>query len=288
MAVTRSALVFGLCIVVVVVTIVLTVWLLLRNKRPKRSRCPKRGLGGGTPQLLQSLGVSWMYNWGPGASKELPKGVEFVPMKTGRWWPSLDALDVGNGEAAVLMYNEPNHAEQAKMGPNNTPGILTPSYAASEWPAFEAFLAKNPKIRLGAPCPAGNGSKDAKYPEPTKWLDEYIAALPPGAWDRISFVTIHYYGNSFDALKAYIDRMWSKYGKKIWITEFAAVGNPQNNAALMKQALPFLDADPRVERYAWYPHGGDPLSSWLKGGNALLDAKTGKLTDLGTLYACSS
>ena len=271
--------------VVAIVTVVALAIAAARKKKPEKAKCPKRGLGGGTPELLSALGVSWMYNWGPGA-KSLPADVEFVPMKTGRWWPSLDAIKVAKG-GAVLMYNEPNHAEQAKMGPNNTPGILTPSYAASEWPAFEAFLAKNPSVRLGAPCPAGDGSKGAKYPEPTKWLDEYIAALPSGAWDKIAFTTIHYYGNSFDALKAYVDKMWTKYRKPIWITEFAAVGSPQNNAGLMAQALPWLDAHPHVERYAWYPHGsGDPLSAWLKNGNLLIDPKTGALTDLGKLYAC--
>ena len=272
-------------VIVVVLAVAAAIAVLLALRKPKPGKCPKRGLGGGTPDLLRKLGVSWMYNWGPGA-KDLPKTVEFVPMKTGRWWPSLDAIAVGKG-GAVLMYNEPNHAEQAKMGPNNAPGILTPSYAASEWPAFEAFLAKNPGVRLGAPCPAGDGTKGAAYPEPTKWLDEYIEALPKGAWDKIAFTTIHYYGNSFDALKVYVEKMWTKYRKPIWITEIAAVGNPQNNAALMKQALPWLDAHPHVERYAWYPHGTDALSSWLKGGNALLNAVTGELTDLGRLYACA-
>jgi hypothetical protein len=251
-----------------------------------RNRCPKRGLGGGTPALLSKLRVSWMYRWHPDPPVGLPSGVEFVGMKA-RWWPlSISDVKVGAG-GTILLYNEPNHAEQAKMGPNNTPGILTPAYAAAEWPAIQGFLDKNPGVRIGAPCPANNGSKGAQYPEPTKWLDEYIAALPPGAWDKIAFTTIHYYGNSVDALKAYVDKMWTKYRKPVWITEFAAVGSAEDNKALMKKALPWLDSHPHVERYAWYPHGSDPLSSWLKGGNALLDAKTGELTDLGKMYACA-
>ena len=242
----------------------------------------KRGLGGGTSDLLRKLNVSWMYRWLPDPLPDLPSSVEFVGMKASRWWPSLESIQIGPA-GTILMYNEPNHAEQAKMGANNAPGILTPSYAASDWPAFEAFLAKNPGVRLGAPCPAGNGSKGAAYPEPTKWLDEYIAALPKGAWDKIAFTTIHFYGNNVDALKTYVEQMWAKYRKPIWITEFAAIGDAKTNKGFMKQALPWLDAHPHVERYAWYPHSGDALSSWLKGGNALSDS-SGNLTGLGKLY----
>ena len=243
--------------------------------------CPKRGLGGGTPEVLRALGVSWWYNWGPTAKKV--DDLEFVPMKTGRYWPSLDKL--APDAKHVLMYNEPNHPEQARMGPGGTAGILTPKAAAAEWPAFDAYLAKNPGVRLGSPCPAPDGHKSNPYADAFKWMDDYVAALPPGAWDRVQFTTMHFYGNNVRDLRRNVDRMWTKYGKPIWITEFAAVGNPAQNQALMREALPWLDADPRVERYAWYPHGADPLSSWLKGGNALM--KDGQLTALGRMYACN-
>lgn len=245
--------------------------------------CPKRGLGGGTPEVLRALGVSWWYNWGPAAKKVDDLDLEFVPMKTGRYWPSLDKL--APDAKHVLMYNEPNHPEQARMGPGGTAGILTPTAAAAEWPAFDAYLAKNPGVRLGSPCPAADGHKSNPYADAFKWMDDYVAALPPGAWDRVQFTTMHFYGNNLADLRRSVDRMWTKYGKPIWITEFAAVGNPAQNQALMRGALPWLDADPRVERYAWYPHGADPLSSWLKGGNALM--KDGQLTALGRMYACN-
>jgi hypothetical protein len=245
--------------------------------------CPKRGMGGGTADHLRALGVSWYYRWGPTAPEV--EGVEFVPMKFGVKWPSLDAISVVPRH--VLMYNEPNHPEQARMGPGGTPGILTPEAAAADWPAFEAYLAKNPGVRLGSPCPAPDGHKSNPYADAFKWMDDYIAALPPGAWDRVQFTTMHFYGNNVRDLKKNVDRMWTKYGKPVWITEFAGVGTPAQNQALMREALPWLDADPRVERYAWYTHGGDANSSWLKGGNALFD-KDKQLTALGRMYACTN
>ena len=245
--------------------------------------CPKRGLGGGTTDHLRALGVSWWYRWGPTAPDV--EGVEFVPMKFGTKWPSLGAMPADSTH--VLMYNEPNHAEQARMGPGGTAGILTPTAAAADWPAFDAYLAKNPGVRLGSPCPAPDGHKSNPYADPFKWMDEYVAALPPGAWDRVQFTTMHFYGNNVRDLKKYVDRMWTKYGKPVWITEFAGVGTPAQNQALMREALPWLDADPRVERYAWYTHGGDANSSWLKGGNALFD-KDKQLTALGRMYACTN
>ena len=242
---------------------------------------PKRGLGSreapSMPALVEKLGVSWMYNWMP-SSGVVPANVEYVAMKSGMWWPSLDQIKVKGG-GAVLMYNEPNHAGMANMNGS----ILTPIYAASEWGKFEAFLAKNPGVRLGAPCPAINGEEGAAYRDPMPWLDEYIAALPAGAWDKISFTTIHKYGNSFDELAKYVDLMWTKYQKPVWITEFAGQGEPEVHYALMQQALPWLDAHPHVERYAWFP---DP-ALWLGGkegtGHALMDS-AGNLTALGNLY----
>jgi hypothetical protein len=261
---------------------------------PRPTATTKRGLAGGSAALLKRLypTVTWTYNWMHKRSTPVPAGSEFVPMKARLYWPGYKEIEPA---AHVLMYNEPNHGEQALNGWQKTAdgkptrGIATPKQCAAEWPTvWEKLLAARPGVRLGAPCPAGSGNKlDAPYDGPggeLKWLDEYVAALPAGAWARVAFVTMHFYGNSFEGLKKAVDGMWARYKKPIWVTEFAAVGTPDVNLALMKAALPWLDAHPRVERYAWYHHSGDKNSAWLKGGNSLVEADGKTLSKLGRLY----
>ena len=239
----------------------------------------KRGLGTTNVRALASMfpGLSWYYNWNPTPLMNDQRLVPFVAMKAQHWWPSFDMLDVSS-DAHALLYNEPNHKEQAN---------LTPQTAAAQWAAAEDFLAHHPKVRLGSPCPANDGHRHMLGGDPWKWMDEYIRLLPPGAWDKIAFVTIHPYGN-FSQLKSMVEMTWKKYKKPIWITEFAAVGGLAAQTQLMREALPYLDSNPHVERYAWFPAGG---FAWMSGGETnpnILTTVEGDLTPLGRMYMAGS
>jgi hypothetical protein len=233
----------------------------------------KRGLGSFNPNALATLqaGLSWYYNWGPRPVKDAR--VPFVPMKAGKWWPSYEEL-VLDQDPHVLLFNEPNHKEQ---------GDMSPQQAAGQWAAAEDLLYWYPNARLGAPCPANDGKRYMLGGDPYAWMDEYVKALPRGAWAKVAFVTVHPYGN-FTQLKATIEKTWAKYKKPIWVTEFAAVGGVRAQTELMRQALPYLDAHPHVERYAWFPASG---FAWMSGGevgpNTLTDV-AGKVTPLGRMY----
>lgn len=244
------------------------------------TRNPKRGLGGGAPQVLDTIwkkgACSWWYNWGLGG-KAYAGPMPHVPMQWGRW--GIDNMDAGLPKNAplLLMFNEPNHEEQANLAPKE---------AAAYWPKFEALLATRPALRLGAPCPAGNGTKNAKFPDPFVWMDAYVAALPPGAFDKHAFTTMHYYGNSVAQLKAQIDRMWATYRKPVWLTEFAAVSRDINtHLKFMQEALAMLDAHPHVERYAWFATSYD-AKGWL-GPAGLYDPAANALTALGEVYTAA-
>jgi hypothetical protein len=239
----------------------------------------KRGLGTTNIRALASMfpGLSWYYNWNPTPLMNDQRLVPFVAMKAQHLWPSFDMLDVSS-DAHALLYNEPNHKEQAN---------LTPQAAAAQWAAAEDFLAHHPKVRLGSPCPANDGHRHMLGGDPWKWMDEYIRLLPPGAWDKIAFVTIHPYGN-FGQLKSMVEMTWKKYKKPIWITEFAAVGGLAAQTQLMREALPYLDSNPHVERYAWFPAGG---FAWMSGGETnpnILTTVEGDLTPLGRMYMAGS
>ena len=239
----------------------------------------KRGLGTTNIRALASMfpGLSWYYNWNPTPLMNDQGLVPFVAMKAQGVWPSFDMLNVSSDPHA-LLYNEPNHKEQANM---------TPQAAAAQWAQAEDFLVRHPKVRLGSPCPANDGNKHMLDGNPWRWMDEYVKALPPGAWNKIAFVTIHPYGN-FRQLKEMVDTTWKKYKKPIWVTEFAAIGGLAAQTQLMREALPYLDSNPHVERYAWFPAGG---FTWMSGGEKnpnILTTVEGELTPLGRMYMAGS
>ena len=239
----------------------------------------KRGLGTTNIRALASMfpGLSWYYNWNPTPLMNDQGLVPFVAMKAQGVWPSFDMLNVSSDPHA-LLYNEPNHKEQANM---------TPQAAAAQWAQAEDFLVRHPKVRLGSPCPANDGNKHMLDGNPWRWMDEYVKALPPGAWNKIAFVTIHPYGN-FRQLKEMVDTAWKKYKKPIWVTEFAAMGGLAAQTQLMREALPYLDSNPHVERYAWFPAGG---FTWMSGGEKnpnILTTVEGELTPLGRMYMAGS
>jgi len=52
----------------------------------------------------------------------------------------------------------------------------------------------------------------------------------------------------------------------------------------MKQALAYLDADPQIEKYAWFGTRLDPADGWLGPQVDLLDGSACALSDLGKMY----
>src|ERR1041385_3201844 len=67
------------------------------------------------------LGAKWCYNWGSGKPSNLPAGVQFYAM----WWSyygasqsqdtaALQAIQAA-GIPVLLMYNEPDHTDQANL-----------------------------------------------------------------------------------------------------------------------------------------------------------------------------
>jgi hypothetical protein len=82
------------------------------------------------------------------------------------------------------------------------------------------------------------------------------------------------------ALKNYIGQM-KKYGKPIWLTEWSCLDSPGDAAgekAYMDQAVPYLESEPAVFRYAWFT--GRANSTRVN----LLSTTSGQLTPLGAEY----
>jgi hypothetical protein len=243
-----------------------------------QTKSPKRGIcGDASPQDLAAFSsyISWYYDWGvapPTVSGGQLSGIEWVPMR----WGGLTSGDVEGiksqipaGSEYLLGFNEPNFTTQAN---------LTPSQAAAMWPYIEQIAVDkglkivSPAVNWCGGCVAGVSS------DPTDWLDKFIAACPTCEFD---YIAIHNYNSYVSILRSYVDK-FRKYGKPIWVTEFASWDDPVDYAGVvqyMKDAIPYLESDTIIFRYSWF--------ATRVGINHNLDllGANGELTKLGKLYA---
>jgi Glycosyl hydrolase catalytic core len=242
----------------------------------------KRGAGyvneNGLDVTAFSKGIGWWYDWDaiPNASAHAALsdgGVEYVPMVwTG---PPNAAIDVQGliqqipAEAQFLLgFNEPNFGTQAN---------LTPAQAAAAWPQLEQ-IAQARNLKLVAPAVNYCGG-NCNETDPFVWLDAFIAACTNCQVDYIAF---HWYACSQDALTGMLKRFES-YGRPVWLTEFACLDDADTSEAAqeayMKAAVPVLEADPKVFRYAWFIGRSSPGASSYD-----LLSTPGTLSPLGNTY----
>jgi len=212
---------------------------------------------------LLGLGITWWYSWGtdPGnvvgpvaREKKLP----FVPMVWGGGSGRVDAVrkyvtDFPEQNTEYLLaWNEPNFLEEAN---------LTPTQAAVQWP-YLMEMARETNLKVVSP--AMNYGTMAPYSDPTLWLEEFFGyGEKPGfenvSLDDIDGVAIHLYNLYASGVLGYVNR-FRKFEKPIWMTEWCAYsGNSSAEFQIefMSQSVLLLEADPAVDRYAWYiPKGG--------------------------------
>ncbi len=244
----------------------------------------KRGMAYGYDSVADltalSTGISWWYDWalvpdqGVGTSY-VNLGVEFVPMQWGgNFSVSTDESEVPSTAKWLLGFNEPEDDHQAN---------LTPQQAASLWPQMEQ-IAKDRNLKLVSPAVNYCGGS-CNETSPFTWLDQFFAACTGCEVDAIA---VHwyscYYASSSDptGLKNYIGQM-KQYNKPIWLTEFSSLGSgcatdATTESKYMAAALPYLESEPAVQRYAWFTG-----RAYATPGISLL-AASGQLTPLGQQY----
>lgn len=250
---------------------------------------PKRGLGMSTATTtgtwygnIINSNSHWYYTWGttiPTAQEaNMPPNSEFVPMFWGAG--NVNSTNINKlitlknqGKIKyVLGFNEPDLAEEANM---------TVDQALNLWPQLES-------IGLPLVSPA------TSYPSLA--ADSWFVRFMDGAQARnlrVDYIAVHLYvgGNPGTYIKILQD-VYARYGKPIWITEFAVRddntgGNPANNIytpemilAFMENLLPQLEALPFVFRYAWFNPSPTMAGLWP----CALFNQNGSLTILGDYY----
>jgi hypothetical protein len=110
---------------------------------------------------------------------------------------------------------------------------------------------------------------------------------------RVDSITLHWYGSDFRAadataqLKSYVQAVWQRYHKPIWLTEYALIkfasGGSQyptgaQQAAFVTASTGMLDGLSYLERYAWFALPATP------GSGTGLFAPGAVATDAGRAY----
>jgi Glycosyl hydrolase catalytic core len=226
-----------------------------------------------------STGIVWWYNW---ATKPPSSAgpIDFVPMI---WGSGSDDASIPATSKYVLGFNEPMIVGQSNM---------TPAQAAANWPAVEAKANAlgvpviSPAVTFCDPsdaAPTSSACSDPSVSDPYTWLQDFFAAC---ANCKVDGIAVHWYNCDLPSLQAYIEGNdaglagFVQFGKPIWLTEFSCSNSysPDQQKAYMQAAVPWLESNPHVMKYAWFSADGIP--------NALLanpDAG-GALTALGQTY----
>ncbi|MDX3659188.1 sigma-70 family RNA polymerase sigma factor [Streptomyces sp. ID05-26A] len=217
----------------------------------------------GVGKALTDVRAGWYYNWAAQPDGiPTPPNVEFVPMIWGTKFTDDATLAKAKANGKVLLgFNEPDFPDQANM---------TPEQALDLWPKLQAT-----GLRLGSPAVAHSGDK------PGGWLDRFMTGAAQRGL-RVDFIAVHWYGSDFsDAavghLRNYLAAVHARYGKPIWLTEYALIDFSGGSARFPTQAQlaafargssAMMEGLPYVERYAWFalPDEDKPGTGLYKAG----------------------
>jgi hypothetical protein len=257
---------------------------------PGQERSWKRGVSANvlSPEQVEVLapGVSWVYNWGATPGRvESGDQMEFLPMVWGQSQSTLDAvkayLDGGATPSTILALNEPNLAGQAFITPEASANWMTAVHDDLERYGLPLI---GPQMSLGsAPSSSITAYDPIEQREVTyTTMEQFLDAFDYYLEDKsvIDGISVHPYGNAGE-LKWAVELAYQRYGKPVWVTEFAYwdAADAEAEYAYMVEVLDFLEHSPMVARYAWFKAdlgSRDKLS--------LLESRGATLTPLGELY----
>jgi hypothetical protein len=262
-----------------------------------QERSAKRGVSANNLNAEQvgllSPGISWIYNWGPTPGNlELNGEIEYYPMiwrADQGWLDNVKAyLDSGATPSHVLFSNEPNF--EFPLGsfttPEETANLLA---AAREALAGYDVSIIGPNMSLGSAAEDSVTAFDECKQQTITYtsMELYLDAFDCYYGDQpLEGIGVHPYGGVGE-LKWSVDFAYARYGKPVWVTEFAFAGVSEDVLyTYMLEALDFLERSPKVAGYAWFK--ADPVSQdGLRDVHLVTVGSRGnpiELTALGELY----
>jgi hypothetical protein len=199
----------------------------------------------GVDAALAQSGASWYYTWSTTHSRI--SGPGFVPMIWGPASVTTQALAQAKAAGPYLLgFNEPDLSAQSNMSVDS---------ALNLWPQLMSTGQT-----LGSPSVASGGATAGG------WLDRFMSGASAKGY-RVDFITLHWYGSDFvtanavNQLRSYIQAVYDRYHKPIWLTEFALIrfsggGSTfpaqDQQAAFVTAAAKMLAGLPFVQRWAWF------------------------------------
>lgn len=266
---------------------------------------------------IGKLNISWYYNWATTAfNSSVDAGVAHVPMVWGAAQSNLREIkNITDDSNYILGYNEPDIESQANLSAGK--GLAAWKYVAATGkrtvsPALAVynggFLDKF--LKTGDTYDPSQEPEDDESEDTT--TDGEVITLEGGFYAAVDVdaVALHRYGGcktdtdpDVSRLTDAIDWLWEKYHKPIWVTEVSVTGmkggysdwSYQHPGALERMKkyvagiIEAMDADDRVERYAWFPYNVESSNEIDGldgcGTTALFDYESGKFTELGILYS---
>jgi len=133
---------------------------------------------------------------------------------------------------------------------------------------------------LVSPAPAGGN---------TNWFDPFFEACE-ALGCRIDYLATHDYAGDVDEVMNRLKMLHQRYGKKIWLTEFAKCCTHDESEVIdfVKGIIPRLEAANYVYRYSWFiTRYTDQVqtSDWyLDSVNSLFIKDSTELSPVGLLY----
>ncbi|KAH6647923.1 glycosyl hydrolase catalytic core-domain-containing protein [Truncatella angustata] len=215
---------------------------------------PKRGLASNDDINISQFGgsyqgqpsqVNWQYNWDSTTSNK-QSYAEYIPMLWGtssdhtNQWSNNVNYWLSKGSGHILGFNEPERSDQAHLSTQD---------AAN---AFRQYLTPfKGRASIGAPAVSNDGYG---------WITDFMGKCQDCG---IDFIPIHWYNDytQFNDFKNWVTSICN-LGKTVWITEFEAYGSIDQQSAFLKQAIPWLDNNSCVYRYAYFG-AADPSKSLL-------------------------
>ncbi|POY73691.1 hypothetical protein BMF94_3228 [Rhodotorula taiwanensis] len=230
----------------------------------------KKGAGYNRADYTLKLKLAWAYNWASTPGGSLEYGVMYIPQLWGAkavsTWKADAEAAIKAGATHLLGFNEPDLAEQAN---------LSPSQAAELWKSeIEQFAGK---VKLVSPA-VSNGVKTADGKNMgVPWLLDFVAACDGCTIDAFA---LHWYESTSNTayFTSYLSNASAELKKPIWLTEFMGTGTPADQKTFLEFAVPWLEKQPFIERYAAFGDFADnPIANFVKAD--------GSLTELGDAYA---
>lgn len=210
----------------------------------------KKGIASdASAEIVDSLNVTWCYDWGQGNAERLPD-CEWVPHHIYEDWPSVATCGSVTQSPHMQTNNEPGNS--ADDTPQSVETVL------NNW---ENLMATG--MRLCSPS-SHDGSLN--------WMYAFMDSIDARGW-RCDILDMHCYWPEWN-LNNQLQGWYDRYKRPIWVSEFVwgaswnnngifatdrtfSIENQQKNYDVMSKVLTNWNSWPYIERYAYWNSEAD-------------------------------